>query len=211
MSFGFSFCVFTFALIVMNDNNKKYQNGFTPHLFGDKPRTFSSKKGEGFTIWELLVVMAIIGIVSAIVLAQNQYFNSRRQLQRAVQELSVNIRWAQGLALETQQVGGVLPAGYGIYVKDASHYLIFYNLSSAVKTYVAATSQTLKEFTLPSSVTLTAGVTQNAFFLKPNPDCYINNNPPGGTEDFIDMILQDNKTMTTKTIRVNDGCLVKIL
>jgi len=197
---------------------KQKKNGFTPHLFGDKPRTFSSKKGEGFTIWELLVVMAIIGIVSAIVLAQNQYFNSRRQLQRAIQELSVNIRWAQGMALETQQIGGVLPDGYGVYAKDASHYLIFYNpkQTPVVTTYkttgvLALQSQTLKEFTLPSNVTLTGGVTQNAFFLKPNPDCYINNNPPGGTEDFIDMILRDNKTMTTKTIRVNDGCLVKIL
>jgi len=170
-----------------------------------------NQKKNGFTIWELLVVMAIIGIVSAIVLAQNQYFNSRRQLQRAVQELSVNIRWAQGMALETQLAGGVLPAGYGIYVKDDSHYLIFYNLSSAVKTYVAATSQTLKEFTLPSGIPLIGGVGQNAFFLKPNPDCYVNNNPPSGFEDNLDIILRDNKTMTTKTIRINDGCLVKIL
>ena len=53
------------------------------------------KKTAGFTLIEMIVVIAIFGIVTTIILANLPTFRDRSSLDLVAQEVAINIRGAQ--------------------------------------------------------------------------------------------------------------------
>lgn len=61
----------------------------------------------GFTLIELMVVFAIIGLIFTVGIGNYQRFNQKRVLEKAAQDLKTNLRLAQDKAL-----AGEKPAGW---------------------------------------------------------------------------------------------------
>ena len=75
---------------------KNFNRGLTPHLF------HWLKKGEGFTLMEMLAVMAITLFLGVLLLANSRDPERKFDLRRAVQSMSAEIRKTQALAIAAQ-------------------------------------------------------------------------------------------------------------
>jgi len=69
---------------------------------------------KGFTLVELLVVIAVISLLTAVTLPNYREGSRQLALDRATHKLAQDIRRAQEMAMSMQQIAGN-PEGYGIY------------------------------------------------------------------------------------------------
>jgi len=179
---------------------------FTPHLL--------VRKGAGFTLIEILVVLIIIVILTAV--AFSNYKTGQRQLalQRAAGKLAQDIRRAQEMAMGAEECvlcpgGGVPSGGYGIYidkfVKD--RYYIYADISDPKYRYGSG-DQIIEIIYLEEGITIYDLVPPSANFS-------INFRPPDPIVDIRDAAGQDKENVTiivsletdstkTKTIKVNE-------
>lgn len=93
------------------------------------------KKYKAFTLIELLIVIAIIGIMSSVIFVSINSNKSAARLQTAQREVSSAIKLAQAYALQGKNqeypVGSgtfITPCGYGFRFTDTTNYEIFYNM-----------------------------------------------------------------------------------
>jgi prepilin-type N-terminal cleavage/methylation domain-containing protein len=90
---------------------------------------------RGFTMFELVITISIMVIVSSIVLVNFPGFNRQVALGRAAQEVSLALRGAQARALAVQKFTntGEFPQGYGVYfdLANPTQYIIFADLCTA--------------------------------------------------------------------------------
>jgi len=75
------------------------------------PFTFLAKKGEGFTLVELMVAISIIAILSLIMIPNYRSFQKDLALQRAATQLAQDIRRAQGMAMAAKEQGDACSSG----------------------------------------------------------------------------------------------------
>ncbi len=81
---------------------------------------------QGFTIIELLVVVAIIGILTIVILVSQRNFNSATLLTDTTYTIALSIREAQSFGLSSRNNSGVYNAGYGVHFGDtANSYVVF--------------------------------------------------------------------------------------
>lgn len=82
---------------------------------------------NGFTLFELLIVIFIIGLISSILVVNLRKGEKQYQVQLAAQEIAQNIRKAQDMALTSFRYKGEIPYNYGIYFEKQSlaSYKIF--------------------------------------------------------------------------------------
>ena len=82
---------------------------------------------KGFTIIEILVVVFIVGLMSAILVVNWRKNEQTYLVQRTAQEIAQNIRKAQDLALSGKKAGTVTPSFYGVFYdkNDINNYIIF--------------------------------------------------------------------------------------
>lgn len=154
------------------------------------------QKNLGFTLIEMLVVIAIIGIVSVSIFLSFRTGQKQYSLDQSAQRLILNLRRAQSMGMNALKQEGNLVYGYGVYTNNNS-YLIFYNLNqSEGTTYVQGTSQILETINLSSTITLSP-LAQSVFFAPPDPKTYIN-----GVFDENNLkqfnLTQEGKTRTVK-------------
>ncbi len=91
------------------------------------------KSNEGFSIIEILAVMAIIVTISGIAIVNWRSGEKQYALQRAASKLSQDIRRAEELAMSTKQFQGQVPeGGYGVFFKvsEKDHYILFADLNN---------------------------------------------------------------------------------
>jgi len=109
--------------------NKNKGAGFTLRSFNKniRARTRYTRKGAGFTLVEMLVVIFIIGLVSSIMIVNWRKNEKQYQLQGAAQEIVQNIRKAQQMALSGAKITTQPINSYGLYFEVATRtsYLIF--------------------------------------------------------------------------------------
>lgn len=128
------------------------------------------KQSAGFSLIEMLVVLAVIMTISGAVVTSSFSGQKRYDLARAYQQMSADLRRAQNLALAGKMQEGVSPAGYGIHTGD-SGYTLFYNLDSSREHQGASVD--LEAISLPTGVILTP-VGASIYFAPPDPTTYIN-------------------------------------
>lgn len=102
------------------------RGGFVCYLF------FKPKRSRaGFTMVEIVVILAIIVLVASLLLASFPNLSQRINLQRSSQQLALSFRKVQNMALGVRQVqtpgGKVVPPIFGLYFNRATpnSYIIF--------------------------------------------------------------------------------------
>lgn len=82
---------------------------------------------RGFSLVELLIVLGIIVIITAIVLLSHTSFNRSILVTNTAYSVAVSIRQAQSFGLSSRAFSGYNNAGYGIFfdADDLTHYTLF--------------------------------------------------------------------------------------
>ncbi len=130
---------------------------------------YERTRAHGFTLIEVLIVVAIIGIVSAMILVTFSGQRQTRNLERAAREVLATLREAQNYAL-SGRAGAISENNtyYGVQIASATAYS------------VVASSGTIASYTLKSGVTFSSGATTISFTL-PRGDVLVGGAPLSGS------------------------------
>ncbi|KKQ96572.1 MAG: Pilin assembly protein [Parcubacteria group bacterium GW2011_GWC2_39_11] len=104
------------------------------------------KKENGFSLIELLTVMAIMGILAVIVLPNYFVMQKRLALSRSVQKLAHDIRRAQEMAMSANEEPGC-SAGYPDYKFS---YGVYFSLSAPDSYKIFADCDSNKDYNSPA-------------------------------------------------------------
>lgn len=114
------------------------KKGFTPHALSLKKKASSKpqKKGRGFTIIEISVVIAIISLLSLITIPALVNYQKTTKLRSEARLLATNLRYAQQLAITEQNIYSVKfftsTDSYQIVNENTGEIIINIILDSAV-------------------------------------------------------------------------------
>ncbi len=85
---------------------------------------------RAFTLLEMLVSVAIFGIISAVVLSNNSEFNNTVLLTNTAYDIGLSIRQAQSYGVSTRVQDNSFTSGYGVLFDGASSYKLFADLDA---------------------------------------------------------------------------------
>ncbi len=163
---------------------------------------------QGFTLIEVLVVLAIIVIITGIVIFNVGLERQNSALLRSAQKLSLDLRRAQSFALssKTYKTSGV-PCGWGLHFNGLSstNYVIFADLASSAncsdRDFIRAGngSEDFETANLESGISINSlsSSLSDVVFTPPDPVVVF---IPGQTSASIILI---NKDGATRTISIN--------
>jgi prepilin-type N-terminal cleavage/methylation domain-containing protein len=151
-----------------------------------KLQTYNQK---GFTLVEMLVVIAISGLLMSVVLSGYGTFSSNTLLTNTTYELALSIREAQIYGVSVRSEGGTSPSftnSYGIHIPSNStkEYFLFKADQNRFlgTTCTPGNAQCINVYTLPRDIFISAVQTKlsngtcrderplNITFKRPNPE-----------------------------------------
>lgn len=212
-------------MIINNKKNKdNHQNTVHCSLFTVQ---------KGFTLLELITIVAIITTLSLIVLTNYRQGERQFALQRSAHKLGQDIRAAQEMAMSGQECQicspPVVPAGYGIWIETGNptycenHEPICYRLYADTDPDPDGNQFYTPADTIIETITLESGVIIQGISTLPDkvginfspPDPIISIRfPPGGESEEINIVVITLALKTddtkTKTIIVNKAGLIDI-
>ena len=92
---------------------------------------------RGFSILEVLITAAIIGIITAVIVVRYSAFNNAVLLKGQAYEMALDIREAQTFALSVRGSGGEFREDFGLYFDVAApdRYILFRDSNDAEGAY----------------------------------------------------------------------------
>lgn len=89
---------------------------------------------KGFTIIELLIVLAIISTITTVALSSQSSFNKTLILANTAYDIALTIRSAESFGLGSRAFGGVASPGYGIHLQKGTtdSFIFFADTSPAI-------------------------------------------------------------------------------
>ena len=99
-----------------------------------------SSSAKGFTLVEILIVAALIGVLSSIIVARYRDFDSVSILHNMTYEVALSVREAQITTLSAGTIGGITQNAYGIFFTSGTNqYNIFVDNNPANNMYDGST------------------------------------------------------------------------
>ncbi len=175
------------------------------------------KKYKAFTLIELMVVIAIIGVMTAIGFGILQNQKSSSALTNAQREVASAIKLAQTYALQGKTVNGTTPCGFGFAFDsndlNRQKYFIFYipagssdcaTVNSSPKYVDTSSTPTFESYVLNNNIKLDGSTSignTEIYFSVPNGAVYdsTGNMYAGQTINFSD------SSANQKSITINSG------
>jgi len=118
--------------------------------------SFGLQENKGFSIVEVLIVMAIMGILFAVTVSQYSKYRDSKALSLGKHQVVNDIRMVQNYTYNTMSFDGGFPeGGYGIrFTAGSGEYIIFAD-KNGNKTYDAG-SEKFKEMKLPENIKISS-------------------------------------------------------
>ncbi len=173
----------------------------------------------GFTLIEMLIVLAIIGLLSAVMMTQYMKFDSQLLLRNLAYEIALEIREAQAYGVSVRGSGGGFSFPYGVNFTLGTTYRLFRETSTSLidaPQYTSGTDQVISDFTIGRNNTISAlcvgtGVDAdcthtelNVSFRRPEPDALFSpNSVPAASEVSIVIRSLRDTTAPPRTVRVS--------
>ena len=159
---------------------------------------------RGFTIIELVVVMSIILILSAILIPSFKQREETLSLQRSAYKLTQDLRRAQELSMSVKEFRGSIPkGGYGIYLATSQpeSYILFADCDG--NHLFNGETEKVEEIKLEKGVKIKSPPSLTISFFPPNPQVYFS--PDASTVSIS--LTNDSQT---KTVKVNKAGLINV-
>lgn len=192
-------------------------------------QSFNSTRG--FTVVEMLVVVAIIVLITSSVLANYRGGARESALLRSAQKLALDLRRSQSLAASSVLHYGQIPYGYGIHFdKNVNSYFIFakcdptnlYYISGSnvcwssyeekVETFVPESGVNIKTLKGTNPCVVSAADDLDVVFKPPEPTTNIRKNSDNATACTTGEIVLslEEEPLKTKTVIVSTTGEIKI-
>lgn len=164
---------------------------------------------RAFTIIELLVVVSIIVLLTALTLPNYRLGDNQLALQRSAYKTSQDLRRALEFAISVKEFNGIIPSGYGVYfdLDQSDRYIMFADLNS--DHIYSGSNEKTEEIVLEGNVVLNSlvpvdlGSSLTVFFAPPNPTVQFLPDAAVATINIKVGALQ-------KTIQVNKAGLIAV-
>lgn len=175
---------------------------------------------RGFTLIELMVVMAIITVISVLVLARYGQFNGVVLLRNLAYDIALTVRQAQVYGISGKVGTGAVGVQYGVYLTSATptQYLLFadnngsgtYTAGEEIEIYTVRPGYSVYNFCgdLPSGsphCSRTGDITNmTLLFRRPDPDALIKTSALGSGYTQARIIARspsgDTRTITITAV-----------
>ena len=178
------------------------------------------QNSKGFTVIEMLAVLAIMGVLLAMSLAAYQDSRGQLALQRSANEVAQSIRRASEMAMSAKEIGGMIPTGgYGIYFDknaDPQQIIIFADCNGTPRQYdpsgtpCGGLPEKVEGINLEKNIKILnlSSSPLNIVFQAPSPKVYINGSLPAGPATIT--IFYGTDSTKIKTIKVNQVGLIDV-
>ncbi len=132
-----------------------------------RPSSLRRVATAGFTLAEIVIVLSIVGFLTAVVIAQYRNFDSTTVLRNLAYEVALSVREAQVMTISTSNLGGggtLLTEGqnsYGIYFTENSGTYAIFNDHDSDNEYDPS-SELVKLITITQGAQITSIVERRA-------------------------------------------------
>ncbi len=167
-----------------------------------------NSNSSGFTLIEIMVVLAIMAIIMGIVIFNIGSQRQNSALLRSAQKLSLDLRRVQNYTLSTKGFKSVgIPCGWGVHFNGAgsTSYIIFADLASAVncsdRDFIRASdgSEDFENANLESGIIMSGLSSSLSDVVFTPPQGAVTFTPDQATA----IITLINKNSTTRAISIN--------
>ena len=182
-----------------------------------------TKTMRGFSLVELLVVVAIFAMISGLILANHSRFNSSVLLGSLAYNIALSIREAQVYGLSVKQFSDEFQVGYGVHfdIDNPDQYLLFADVfqggppnkifdagDSIIETFTVGRGHVITKFcgVHSSESQCSDGSTATTIdhldivFFRPEPDAFISSVEPGYYSRATVVVSSPNANTRTITI-----------
>lgn len=163
----------------------------------------NKKENRGYSILEVLAAITIVGIMSAVLLAD---YSSNRQsifLKQATGQVIADLRTAQNMAMNTAKFNGQIPSGgYGIHFNSppSSSYIIYAD-TDGQNDYDPGEEYAVRN--LSSGIVISAVTASDIDFIPPDPKiCFDKKSPVSAS-----FCSSGNLTSSSATITLRYGAI----
>lgn len=174
---------------------------------------------RAFTLIEMLVVIGIMAVISALILANNNRFGGVVLLQNLAYDIALSVRQAQVYGIAVQRFNTSFDAGYGMHFQiDAnpssqSAYVLFADVNDnglydptaelVQSTFIARSYRVSELCVTPAGAAERCDITSlDVTFIRPEPDAYIRSSQLAGLFEEGSVTVVSPRG-DTKTIRMH--------
>src|SRR3989344_5457759 len=157
---------------------------------------------NGFTLIELMVSIAIVGILASIVVANTRFGERQQALAQTAQKLALDLRKAQNSALAP---GAETDCIYGLKIDSDSSYFIYKRSDSECQNdgqykYVNGSASKTETILLNKNIKFITVLNKEVAFEAPEPIVHIDG---ASTTASLEIELFSSVNNTTKKVVIN--------